>query len=370
MNTVRGLIAAYPTTWLEYLVENYKIKVTRDGVLASLKYDMIESPMHEPIVAQCRGMVVDVERGLVLAHPYDKFWNYGEPHAAQIDWSTARVQEKLDGSLMILWWSRAEEMWRVSSSGHPTAGGPFGYDETRTFADAFWETFKALDMRLPSHGGCTYMFELCTKANRVIVMHDTPRLVLHGVRGMEYGQEYSRPLVESLAKALNWEVVKEYPLRTIEDCLAAAEALDPIQTEGFVVVDEQHRRIKIKSPAYVRLHLLLSNGMTEKLAVELWQKGEASEVLAYFPEYTEQYKDVERQIDAIINQSFALWWDNHTLPTRKDFALTVKNRPCSDIAFKLWVHPAPCLETACEIVRGFRVPSIQTLIESMKRMPL
>src|SRR6185312_17211633 len=98
-NLVESLIATNPN-WLEHLETEFKIHIVRDGNLVSLKYNQIESPMHEPIVQECRGMVVNTTTGKVLAHPYNKFWNYGEHLADTIDWSTARVLEKLDGSLM------------------------------------------------------------------------------------------------------------------------------------------------------------------------------------------------------------------------------------------------------------------------------
>lgn len=358
--------------WLRTLTEVYKIKATRDGDLVSLKYDQHESPMHEPMVAQCRGMVVDVERGVILAHPYDKFWNHGELHAAEIDWARARVQEKLDGSLMILWWSPFDLVWHVSSSGHPTAGGEFGYDTTRTFADAFWDTFQSLGMKLPAGcTGSTFMFEICAKQNRIVVKHDAPRLVLHGARATAAGVEWSRSALEHVAGDLGWEIVKEYPIDSLAACLALVEELDPIKHEGFVVVDDAFRRIKIKSSAYVALHHLRGEGMSQRRAIELWQKGETAEVLASFPEYTDETEVVRVQLDAAIAQSFALWNDHRTLPTKKDFAMAVKSSPLSGIAFKLWaleLERTPkmlALEDASEIVRGLHVSAIQRLIESV-----
>src|SRR5512140_984747 len=103
-NWIVQLMVERPDDWLTHLETEFKIDAVRDGDRVSLKYDMIESPMAEPIVQQCRGMVVDTARRAVLAWPYNKFWNHGEGAAAPIDWSTARVQEKLDGSLMILYW--------------------------------------------------------------------------------------------------------------------------------------------------------------------------------------------------------------------------------------------------------------------------
>ena len=40
---------------------------------------------------------------------------------------------------------------------------------------------------------------------------------------------------------------------TIDDCLAAAAALNPLRGEGFVVRDAQFHRVKIKCPQYVAL---------------------------------------------------------------------------------------------------------------------
>ncbi len=79
---VRTLMENHPE-WLSLLETVYKIHVVRDEDLVSLKYNMIESPMAEPIVQECRGMVVDTASKRILAHPYNKFWNLHEgppPH--------------------------------------------------------------------------------------------------------------------------------------------------------------------------------------------------------------------------------------------------------------------------------------------------
>lgn len=40
----------------------------------------------------------------VLSFPYEKFFNYNEKNAAKLDWSTAKAYDKVDGSLMVLYW--------------------------------------------------------------------------------------------------------------------------------------------------------------------------------------------------------------------------------------------------------------------------
>jgi hypothetical protein len=103
----------------------FAVRAKRHGKhsnLVQLKYSQIGSPMHEPIVQECRGLVLDeAERWRVVCRAYDKFFNIGEPNATEIDWPAARVYEKLDGSLMTLY--RYGGAWHVASSGVPDASG-------------------------------------------------------------------------------------------------------------------------------------------------------------------------------------------------------------------------------------------------------
>ena len=101
---------------LTQLVEEYKIKVNRHSAidnLVCLKYSQLESPIGEKIVQQCRGIILDeVNNWEIVSYPYDKFFNYGEAHAPELDWMSAKVYEKLDGSLMTLYFYN-----RISSGG-------------------------------------------------------------------------------------------------------------------------------------------------------------------------------------------------------------------------------------------------------------
>lgn len=52
---------------------------------------------------ECRGLVLDEAKDwAVVAMPYTRFFNYGERWASCIDWATAKVFEKMDGSLMTM----------------------------------------------------------------------------------------------------------------------------------------------------------------------------------------------------------------------------------------------------------------------------
>ena len=138
--------------------------------LVLLKYDQIESPMGVSLVQECRGLILDEANDWnVVCFPYKKFFNYLEGHAAEIDWSSARVYEKVDGSLMTLYWYDGH--WEVSSSGMPDAAGEMnGFNIT--FADLFWKVWnEELGYEIPRETDCCFMFELMTPYNRVVVRH-------------------------------------------------------------------------------------------------------------------------------------------------------------------------------------------------------
>jgi hypothetical protein len=130
-------------------------------------------------------------------------------------------------------------------------------------------------------------------------------------------------------------VVKEYPLNSVEDIIKAAEALNPIQNEGFVVVDSKFKRTKIKSPSYVMIHHL-KEGMSQRRIIRLIQLGEQSEVLSYFPEYQEMFDNIQGLIDAKLTEIENDYHRIKHLTDRKEFALEATKTSCPDVLFGLF----------------------------------
>ena len=157
------------TKTLAELNADLGIKATRHKTypnLVLLKYDQIDSPQAHPIVVECRGLILDEANDWeVVCRPYDRFFNYGDGHASDIDWTTARVYEKLDGSLMMLYWY--DEKWHVASSGTPDAGGQVNQETGLTFADLFWKTWNDLGYKLPLVQKTCYMFSVQTGVQTV-----------------------------------------------------------------------------------------------------------------------------------------------------------------------------------------------------------
>lgn len=358
-----------PVTWLEYLEKELDIIVNRDGELVSLKYDQLNSPMDNPIVQECRGIVVHVPSGLIQAHGYNKFWNYGDTLADEIDWASANVLEKLDGSLMQMW--NDGQRWQVSSSGTPLASGSFGSD-TRTFKDAFWETFIALHMACPfqAQADYTFCFELCDTPNRVVVIHDKPRLVLHGARNRVTGAEVALPELQRYGANKNWEVVKAHPVHSIEEALAAAAEMNPLEQEGFVVVDKDFHRVKIKCPRYVALHHM--KGMaTPRRAIELWQAGgdASEELLRYFPEMAVVIQPVHALLDSCVSAAVSDIHRFASAPTRKEYAALVKELPWSAACFRYYGANMPSRDDIKGEMQGMHLAALERMLDAAGGLP-
>jgi RNA ligase len=322
---------------LEKLIVDYSIKsVTHKEYphLISLKYSQIDSPMGEKIVQQCRGIVLDRSSNWeIVSYPYDKFFNYGEGngevfYSAAIDWSSAKVYEKLDGSLMTLYFY--DGAWRVQSSGTPDAAGEvsgFGF----SFADLFWRVWQELRYQLPADTEHCFMFELVTKYNRVVVQPKLNQLILHGVRHVPSRQESDPQIWTELH---GWELVKTYPLTDWTTVIEAAKELNPMESEGYIVCDRAFNRVKIKSPQYVAI-AHLREGFSSRRMLQILTANEGEEFLTYFPEWTELYQTMKVRYLELVAEIEAAVDKYSSIEVQKDFALAIKDLHYSGMLFSL-----------------------------------
>lgn len=320
---------------LEELAARYFIKAARHKGrpnLILLKYDQINSPFAEPIVRECRGIILDeADEWRVVSRSFDKFFNHGESHAAAIDWSTACVQEKVDGSLMSVYWHDGE--WQVATTGTPDASGPVG-SGVLTFRDLFWQTFGAADLWLdPAAAGFTFLFELTAPENRVVVPHQSRSLTLLAGRHAETGAWLTPDVAASWFDG-DVRTVREFPLQSIDQIVATFDRLSPLAQEGYVIVDGAFNRIKVKHPGYVAMHHA-KDGVSPRSLLEIVRRGEAPEFLAHFPEIADEANRIRERFEALCAEVDADFDSLRHLPTQKDFALQATKRKQSGALFAL-----------------------------------
>ena len=345
---------------LEELTQQFAIRITRHQTypnLISLKYDQLSSLVTHPIVRECRGLILDESNHWqIVAMPYLRFFNYREKSADAIDWSTAQCFSKLDGCLTILY--HYNNQWQVATSSTPDASGQAGTFKI-TFEKLFWKVWQELGYQLPTDTDTCYLFELMTPYNRVVVRHDTNRLVLHGARNRLTLQEY---LPTEIAAQYGWESCPVFPLNSLDAILKAAEALEATEAEGYVVCDRNFSRIKVKAPAYVAMSYLKDGFSVQKL-LEVIRSNEGEEFLAYFPEWRELYTKVQHSYQALIGQAEQVYEQVKDIPQQKDFALAVQPYPFAGVLFSMRTGQTASIQ---EGFKGMTLGKLERLLNVKK----
>lgn len=278
--------------WEELLAaEPYNIIVKRDGEYVLLKYNQLNSDFSNPIVRECRGSIFrwNGYEWICVCHPFDKFGNYGESYVPELDWNTVRVTEKIDGSLIKLWYDCGE--WHVSTNGTIDAfkayigetnvvnAITFGSLFKKAIGEEYWEYFlKSL------HQNETYMFELTSPYTQIVVPYDLGVYFLSARNMITDKEEFLR---EPFATPyMNFPEIAN--LVSLEDCIAAVAKFDK-NREGLVAVDGKGNRVKIKGEEYLAAAHLRNNGnVTTRRIVDMIKNEQLDDFLAYCPRYKER----------------------------------------------------------------------------------
>lgn len=296
MLKLQEFIKENPKDFREKLSEKpYCIKTIEDNHHILFKYNQIGSDFNIELVRECRGIILYKEDWSVACFPFSKFGNFGESYAPEIDWSSAKIFEKLDGSLIKYWFSKALNHPVISTNGTIDAhDAEINYPGFYNFADLFWYTIEKMNKFDEIHSiqeqrDKTFLFEICTPANRIVVPHTEYKLYHLATKLNNTGEE-----VEIDA---GFPKPKRYNLGTLDECIRAAEKL-PFQEEGYVVVDKYLNRLKIKSSAYVRCHKLRGEGsLTYKKILSIVRENEHEEYLTYYPEDKPYFDEVQETLE-------------------------------------------------------------------------
>ncbi len=258
-----NLMKENPANWKEICAQK-QVKVKENGDFAIFNYDIM-ADFSDPVVQEARGIVINTKELEVACWPFRKFMNSHELNADEIDWASARVQEKVDGSLVKLWYNKESRNWVWSSNSCIDASEAV-LSSGFSVMDLIECTKEYKDLKKQIWNGTgnlstdyTYLFELVGPYNQVVIRYDKPMLYHIGTRNNKTGQEMDIDL--------GIQKPKSYPLHSLEDCISAAAKLnkgDYPDSEGFVVVDKNWHRIKVKSPEYLIYHHAVNNGVITK----------------------------------------------------------------------------------------------------------
>lgn len=296
---------------LERAIKDFQLKSRVYSTKILLKYDQLVSPtmMANKEVQECRGLILEKDTWRVLSLAFTKFFNAQESNAAKIDWKTAHVLEKLDGSCIQVWFDWTTDKWFAGTTGTAEGEGEVNNKTGTTFNQLFWKTIKdkyGLDETSFDKNYC-YVFELTTPYNIVVKPHGESSATLLTVRQLITLNEVSYSELHSIGQSLNIPVVKSYDLNA-KDVGALLRTFDdmPWSDEGYVVVDANFNRVKVKNPKYLAVHHL--KGKTaEHNILTIVKSNEIEEFASTFPERKEELDKLKVNYDKLVNKLLSVW---------------------------------------------------------------
>lgn len=294
-----------------------------DGKLVGFKYSRqtVYDGAWDEITLQCRGIVFEKSTGKIVAHPFDKFFNYQEIYNNEGKFTALgerltrlghgfepevtkifRSMDKIDGSLGIVFFY--DGRWIVKT------GGSFDADQAK-WAQTWLDDPRNIN-RDKLREGYTYCFEIVYNGDAHVCHYDYEGLVLLGFFDEQHRESQMIDVVEA-AYQLACRYSHEYKFDTMTQLIEHAKTLD-VDHEGFVVTFSSGFKVKVKGVEYLERFKLIS-AISKKdirahfdlvhLIVEPEYKKEIPEELWKMREYADKLERACEEIRAKAEDSAA-----------------------------------------------------------------
>jgi hypothetical protein len=132
-------------------------------------------------------------------------------------------------------------------------------------------------------------------------------------------------------------VVRSVPLRSYEQIADSFSDTNGMQLEGYVVVDRNWNRVKIKHPGYVMAHQEIFM-LDEVKIIEKILSGEVSEIVSSYPDLQNRFNSVEDRISNLEREIETEYAKHVSIETQKDFALAVRDSRYRAFMFDMRRH--------------------------------
>jgi hypothetical protein len=333
----------------------YSLVAHKDRNLAIFRYRQGFTDMSQDICKEARGIIIDLSKNQPVCWPFNKFFNLGEAYADEIDWSTARVLEKLDGSLIKIWWSERGNAWAISTNNCINAFEthlfePLSGDGHLTYGSLVKGIIDSYDFNLFERlkKGFTYMFELVSRRTAIVVDYGEDKLYHIGTRNNETGEEVEADI--GVPKPASFH------FGSLQEVVEAASAQGP-EMEGYVVVDAFYKRVKIKTSWYLDMFAKKRNyGPNQEALLRMVLDESLDDFMRVFPRYAEICADIQVRYGNLVKQveeAVKELGDGARELPRKEMAERILGKPIQGILFE-WLSGKFELEGVDVYLRGLR----------------
>ena len=283
-------------------IETYNLRVKDLGHKVLLKYDQLKSPKYKKEVQEARGLVLEKETWAVMSMPLYRFFDHDDILSNPLDWEKTIVMEKRDGSLIQVYWDWVLDEWSINTMFSDCSEYLYlnGEKSERTLKTLFVESLNELGANLEDFvKGYTYIFELTSPYNKVVVDYSKIETRLLAVRDISTLEEFDRERIEEEAKQLNLIPVENhndnFTIVSLNGCLETFKGMSH-HFEGYVAWDGVNR-IKIKNPSY---KVVANAQLRSKDDVDMTNKHNFLDIVKY-GDITTFYMDFPNAKDFIIS---------------------------------------------------------------------
>lgn len=306
------------SNWEELLTSSpYNLIIKRDGKLILFKYNQINSDFNEEICCEARGLILEEGTWKVVRMAFKKFFNLGESFAAKIDWDSAVASEKLDGSIISVFYYDGK--WRIATNSTIDAfkAELAGVGPYKNFGELFESVLPLSTFAGNRYENICWTFEIVSPYNKVVIDYPETKVYLLSVRFMNTLEELDYDQIPVYAGKIGVAYPQFYYMNDETGFRRLVEQM-PEGHEGIVVRDAAGQRVKIKTLLYFQMHKAKNNGViTLERIVDLIRANDHYEFLSYFREYQPIFDSVKRQIDNTevvlekVRQDVAEWKNNN-----------------------------------------------------------
>jgi RNA ligase len=314
----------------------------------------------DDITLQCRGLVTN-SKGVVVARPFKKFFNYEEYKPEDIPNENYVVYEKMDGSLGILFYYEyelsEEKRYNIWFNNNYETGMERFFDPNNLpdYDNSYYEPTpktkgewvfatrgsftseqsikgkEILDKKYDYSSlrkDNTYLFEIIYPENRIVVDYKgEEKLVVLGVIHTETGNEVPDSSLFFMQEG-GWELVTVY--KTWGETYDLLKEEISKDKEGYVIRFNNGFRMKIKGEEYVRLHRILTNISNR----DIW-------------EYLKDNKPLDDLLEKVPDE-FNDWVKSEVANFKEMYMITLT---MAELTFIKFIKPEMSRKEAAEIIK-------------------
>jgi hypothetical protein len=303
-------------------------------------YHQWMTPFDSVVGKEARGLILNSD-GAVVSLSFPRFPNYKQDPKADeaFHWESACLEEKLDGTLIVIFGYRGH--FFIQTRGLIDASGEIAGTGV-TYRDAVMGYLHKVTNGNPFkhfYGNMCYAFEYIGPGNRHVTPYDTTSLVLLSIFNRLTLAEMSKEFVDRYAAGTPFPRPITLDLMGLHDTVGEninyhMNNLDPLD-EGYIVVDRNRNRLKIKSKSHVEVSnaLNVGDGVRPVHFAGIVLRGEHGEMTTYFPEYRGVLDLLLETLEELRKECADLWEASKDIKLRKDFAAAVSECPLKHVLF-------------------------------------